>query len=266
MMGNKEIMAELFRLGELPKEWNDKIDRETIDGEVREILESDKDILSRYKPSLMARQIEEKGQAERSKGRRKNLNYALAGLSAAAAMLVLGLILPGVIPGSGTSDISEITRPKGFSETVLTVYRNTGADTEVLDESTVARERDLVQLGYSVPVDMPYGIILSVDGRGVVTRHLAPEGESALALSPGGEHLLDFSYELDDAPRFETFYLLVSDKPFPVDPVIDIISREARSEGDVLNIPDILRRSSLDLNGTGKMLQYAVSIPKEEIE
>ena len=264
MKDNKKIITELFRLGELPEGWEDKVDRETIDDDVSELLSSDRDILERYRPSRMAAEIGEKVRSNRA-GRKKNrVRTVVAYTAAAAAMLVMGLILPGIMTESTGFDPAGTTRIKGKAEAGLTLYRNTGLSTEVLDENSTAREGDLIQLGYSVSAEMPYGIILSIDGRGIVTRHLAPEGQLAEKLVPGGEHLLDFAYELDDAPLFETFYLLVSDRPFPVDPVLDMLSREARGEGNIIDIPEIIGKSSLDSRGIGKMVQFAVSIPKED--
>ncbi|MDC7220263.1 MAG: hypothetical protein PQJ59_10000 [Spirochaetales bacterium] len=260
---NKKIEAELYRLGELPKDWEEKINKETIDDEVGEILASDKDILNRYKPSDMARIIEEKAGKEKS-GSERIIRHPMAYVSAVAAVLVMALILPGLITKSNSYDPSDLIRYKGELETVLTLYRQKGAATEVLTEETPAVEGDLIQMAYSVSSEMPYGIVFSIDGRGIVTRHLAPEGEEASLLQPGGERLLDFAYELDDAPRFETFYLLVADVPFPVDPVIDLLSREARENGEVLNVPEIIKQSPADTGKIGKMLQYALTVPKED--
>ncbi len=40
-----------------------------------------------------------------------------------------------------------------------------------------------------------------------------------MSLEAGGTVLLDFSYELDDAPRWERFYLITGDEPFDLEPV-----------------------------------------------
>ncbi len=260
-MDNKKIMTELYRLGELPKGWEKKIDADSIDREVGEILQSDQEILAAYRPSAMAREIGEKLRGAKAERTVKRAHLTLATVGAAAAMVVFGLFLPGLLPSTGEEDL---TRMKGKTEAGLTLYRNSGMATEVLDGSSPAREGDLIQLGYRIDPKTPYGIILSVDGRGLVTRHLAPEGGLAEKLLPGGDHLLDFAYELDDAPRFETFYLLLSDRTFPVDPVVDLLSREARSLDRILDIPEIIKSSSLNAGGIGKLNQYAVSIDKEE--
>ena len=75
---------------------------------------------------------------------------------------------------------------------------------------TLARSGDLVQIAYRSD-GLAYGAIFSVDGRGAVTRHLPAAGEQAVPLAK--RDTLDFAYELDDAPRWERFYLVASDRP-----------------------------------------------------
>jgi hypothetical protein len=64
-------------------------------------------------------------------------------------------------------------------------------------------------------------VILSVDGRGVVTQHLPRDGTQAARLAAESQVLLDFAYELDDAPRWERFYFVAGPAPFDATPVIE---------------------------------------------
>jgi hypothetical protein len=267
-MKNKKILVERYRLGELPRSWKKRLNRDTLDSEVKEIAESDQEILTQYNPSLMAEKIEARRKESHKKQpeavvisrKRSFLSYGMA----AAAILVLALILPGVLRESSNYGPEEMTRIKGNDESVLKVYRKSGDRTETLTNDSLVREGDLIQLGFRVSQDFSYAVIISLDGRGVVTRHLAPEGKVSEKQVPGSEHLLPFSYELDDAPFYETFYLIQSDKPFPVDPLIDLLAKEARRSERVLNIPDIVQKSKLDAHGWGEISQYAVSLKKEE--
>jgi hypothetical protein len=84
----------------------------------------------------------------------------------------------------------------------LEVWRQTAGSPERLADGDGAAEGDVVQLVYRLQ-GHGEGAILSVDGRGVVTEHLAPG-----PLSPG-RVALDHAFELDDAPGFERFYLVV---------------------------------------------------------
>ncbi|MDE2832664.1 MAG: hypothetical protein OXN20_21310, partial [Gemmatimonadota bacterium] len=66
------------------------------------------------------------------------------------------------------------------------------------------------------------GVIVSVDGRGTVTRHLPASGTSAVRLIQGDPVPLDYSYELDDAPKWERFYFLTADASFDVRDVVQV--------------------------------------------
>lgn len=186
-------------------------------------------------------------------------------MTAAAAALVLAFLLPLAWTGEeGVPGTEDITRVKGSSAGELKIFRQRGAATELLEDRSYASEGDLVQMGYRLPRGMDYALIVSIDGRGIVTRHLAPAGQVTPRAEESGFTLLGFSYQLDDAPEFETFYLVASDQPFPVDPVVDILSREARGREEELDIPRLIRSSDLDSEGIGKLKQVAVTIRKEE--
>jgi len=137
--------------------------------------------------------------------------WALPLAAAAAALVVLGL---PVLAPEGASGPERI---KGTGAPLLTVYRQGPSGAEKLGAGALVRPGDVLQAAYAVtgPVQ---GAVLSVDGDGNVTVHLAREGRS-VALAPGGEHYLDFSYELDRAPRFEVFFLVTSARPFDLEPV-----------------------------------------------
>lgn len=133
-------------------------------------------------------------------------------LVAAAALLVLTLPLtPALGPSTG------LERMKGSSDAVLTVYRQGASGTEKLVPGAVVRPGDILQAAYRVP-QTAQGALLSVDGSRNVTIHLAQNGRST-ALTGGQEHPLEFSYELDRAPRFEVFILFVSAQPFDLEPL-----------------------------------------------
>jgi hypothetical protein len=54
-------------------------------------------------------------------------------------------------------------------------------------------------------------VVLSIDGRGAVTWHLPPEYPGPAArLGSGVETTLPWSFELDDAPGFERFVMIVA--------------------------------------------------------
>jgi hypothetical protein len=133
-----------------------------------------------------------------------------------ASVLVLAVVVgrPLLGPGGESTD-----RIKGLEPTLL-LFRKTPQGSEMLQDGAVARPGDLIRIGYRA-AGHAWGVILSVDGRGVVTQHLPRDGGQAARLSAESQVLLDFAYELDDAPRWERFYFVAGPAPFDATPVIE---------------------------------------------
>jgi hypothetical protein len=100
-----------------------------------------------------------------------------------------------------------------------------------------------------VAAHAPYGIILSIDGRGGATLHYPPEKGSMTNLTQNKRVLLPNAIELDDAPGFERFFFLTSDSP--IDPA-DIMERAKSMAADPenarvakLKLPEGIEQSSL---------------------
>jgi len=112
------------------------------------------------------------------------------------------------------------TRVKG-SKTGLEIWRKTTEQTEQLSNNSEAKAGDLLQIRYSTLE--PYGTLLSLDGNGVLTIHLAGKNGKAASLEAGKIVSLENAYELDNAPKFETFYLITAGKEFELAPVVEKI-------------------------------------------
>jgi hypothetical protein len=91
---------------------------------------------------------------------------------------------------------------------------------EPLARGDKVTQGDVVQLAYNA-MGATHGVIFSIDGRGTVTLHFPSERTGSTALKAKGANALDFSYELDDAPRFERFFFVTSDKPVDVGTVLE---------------------------------------------
>ncbi len=149
----------------------------------------------------------------RSRPRR---TFLLAAPLAAAAAAAVVLLLPR----------SEEILLKG-TKPHLVVHRRAGdADAEALARGARARAGDVLQLSV-VSAGRPYGVVVSVDGRGAVTLHGPGDGPVAAALPAGGAVPLDHAYRLDDAPAFERFFLVTGATPFATGPVLDAVRRLA---------------------------------------
>jgi hypothetical protein len=90
-------------------------------------------------------------------------------------------------------------------------------------------------------------VVFSVDGRGSVVLHYPSNASDSTALSPGGAHALPFSYELDDAPGFERFFLVWSDNPIPVDAVLAAAKNLGTNRKTRLVLPNGLDAAELML-------------------
>lgn len=131
------------------------------------------------------------------------------------------------VPAPGTEAGPDSTRLKGLRPQLL-LFRKVGAATEPLPAGARAREGDVVQLAYQA-AGQRYGVIVSVDGRGVVTEHLPRNERRAAALRAGGVVPLASAYRLDDAPRFEAFYFVTANEPFATAGVAEAARQAAKA-------------------------------------
>ena len=102
---------------------------------------------------------------------------------------------------------------------------------------------DLLPVGY-VAAGAGYGVIVSVDGAGVVTRHLPVAATTAAPLQRGGRVSLGHAYELDDAPSHERFFLVVSSTTFEVDVVLRAARALGTAKSGALQLPEGLEQTS----------------------
>ena len=242
-----DLMLEQYRLNELPRDDAERLQRRlATDEDLRTRLEalerSDRDIEARYPPGWLAQGVRERMAAQIP--RRSDRRYVLAGAFAAGA-----LAIAVAIPWNSVVPSAEGDRVKGLVP-ALTVYRRTPAGSETLADGAPARTGDLIRLGY-VSAGREYGAILSIDGRGVVTQHLPPNGTRAATLRAGGTVLLDEAYELDDAPAWERFYFVTAGHAFEVAPILEAARRAAaldpRSPPKTLPIADNLEQVTFSL-------------------
>lgn len=111
-------------------------------------------------------------------------------------------------------DVDNGTRIKGMTAG-LEVWKKMGDSAVQMVNLGEAREGDEIQLRYRVPQKC-FGMLFSMDGNGTVTMHIG-EGNRAVELEPGKMTTLPFAYKLDNAPKFEKFFLLTSGEMFEFD-------------------------------------------------
>ena len=157
------------------------------------------------------------------------VNFKLVKFAAAAvfvlAFVAVAVFMNGERPmpvmdgdGAGTevamAEVETGTRIKGM-ESRMEVWKKTEKGIAQLDNLSEAREGDEIQLRYSVP-EKCFGLLFSMDGNGSLTVHMGDDNK-AIALEPGKMVTLPFAYKLDNAPKFEKFFLLTSPNEFELD-------------------------------------------------
>ncbi len=218
-------LVERLALGELEAEAVGDVQRrlEAEDGglaRLAAVAASDREILAELPPDVMAKRITQQRQAQRTSERRRRFPWLAIGtpVAAAAAFVLVVAVRQQDAGGPEVTDTGaaeiETTRAKGTGARTpgLVLFRRRGERDEALADGSPARARDLVQVG-TVMTEAKFGVVVSIDGRGTVTRHLPAVPGAAVRLAPG-RHMLPASYELDDAPEFERFFLIFADQPF----------------------------------------------------
>jgi hypothetical protein len=195
------------------------------DGQARvaALADSNAEILSAHPPAAMAEAIRQRAvEAARreaaARPRRSSAWLLGAPLLAAAAMAVV-LVRPSPQPTEDGEGDGE--RIKGAAPS-LHVYRKLGKKVERLADGAPTRAGDELQLAY-VAGGRRFGAVVSLDGAGRITFHLPEGGGRSAALRTGGEVTLPQSYELDAAPRFERFLIVVGNAPFDTRALPDVL-------------------------------------------
>lgn len=261
-----EYYLERYALGELPEEEKDEISQlaesvPEIHDALEEIKSSNRDILALYPPfkvqaSLMTGIVE-------TPKKYFPLKLVLGISSLAAAFLIFILILPQfknkprIMPTNAEREVALVKGiPKvDLSQTQLLVYRQIQDKVEILSDGEQANTGDLLQLAY-VSAGDTYGMILSIDGRGIVTLHLPERQGRSTKLESGKQCLLPNAIELDDAPEFERFFFVTSNSPIDVGGVLQEAQELARNPADVpqqnIDLPESFNQYSvLILKGEG---------------
>ncbi|MBN2737277.1 MAG: hypothetical protein JXR70_09875 [Spirochaetales bacterium] len=218
------LKLEQHVLGELPaKESRDielKIGSDkSLAREYEDILASNKAILEAYPIESMVRAIEDRLDRERvidknslAFGRIVKKSVPFVGALAVAAM---GLFVIGPVYFSKAPVLNhdnQVVYAKG-AESRLLLYLKEDGETRLVSDGEKLKQGDRLRMAY-FSGEAPYGVLLSIDGRGAVTLHFPDNANQLPLITTGEESLLDFSYELDDAPFFEKFYFITSANSF----------------------------------------------------
>jgi len=244
-------VLELFVLGELDARRAVEL-AERLRGDaalaarVEELRASDREILGQHPAAQVAAEVRRRSaesvalRVRAAPPRRTGPRRPLLFLAAPALAGALGLAL-WVRPWNGEDGAEE--RVKGARPQLLVLaVRQAGA--ERLADGAPVVPGEAIQLAYA-PAGMPYGAIVSVDGRGVVTLHWPEDARQPARLQAQSQVVLPHAFQLDDAPGFERFTLVAAREPVDVARVLRAAG--AAQPGQRLDLPATWVQVSLQL-------------------
>ncbi|MCP3103355.1 ActD protein [Myxococcus sp. K15C18031901] len=259
-------LLERIALGELPPESlvaaRARLEQEP-DGRARlaRLEEDSQRTLSRHSAEAVASEVRRREHLARVRGdaarpsERPDWQGLALGMPVVASLVLLFLSAPrdSVEPPLLSPARVELLETPGIKgDARLLVYRQGMGlgDPELLMDHAQAHAGDLLQLSY-VSGGKTHGVVVSVDGRGAVTLHFPTTLVGSTALKPGRAVSLAHSYELDDAPDFERFFLVTSQGPLDAGAVLEAARLLARQPVEAgthpLPLPDTLAQTSFTL-------------------
>jgi hypothetical protein len=216
---------ERLALGELDeataRELERRVGREEISNEMQRLQASSEAILARLPAHRVAAAV-----AARTLPSSRRWLMALVPLAATVGLWS--------VRAEPRRPVAETVTIKG--STRLVAYRAIAGGALRLDDAAPAHAHDLIQLAYAA--DGGFGAIVSIDGRGVVTRHLPLHGDGCGAAPLAtGEGRVPRAFELDDAPGFERFFLITGRRPFALAEVLAAADALARTPAGARFLP-----------------------------
>jgi len=239
-------MLERYRLGELLPEDRKALEEAfMMDDKIRSRLivldESNRELRKRYPVEFLDLE-NSRPPKMRFSGRWKGLPAKLPKQGKITAAILLCFALPFVfylrvqnqaetrgIPALAHESSADRAKGAVLSHAELSVFLK-GESEIPLGDQAVLGEGNTVQLAYTAPFGECYGVIFSIDGRSEVTMHYPYRtGQSPLLVS-GKRTFLSEAYTLDDAPFYEVFIMVVSEKPLNVETVLQEAQSIAKTE------------------------------------
>lgn len=226
---------ERYLLGELPpkemlilqKQINDNLHLQL---QLETLQKSNADFLNENDPKQSARRILALSGAKKEFAKQKEfeaettikswwgtvLSMPMQRVSAVFLALFAAVIV-WQISHQSALPVNEI-RTKGLNARIE-LWQKEGDSVALILDSAQLKKDDLVQIRIH-PASRCFAAVVSIDGRGNWTTHLPATGPLATYVEPGKNEFLPFSYQLDDAPNYEVFWLISAEAPFHVDSLI----------------------------------------------
>lgn len=242
-----DLLVEKLHFGELSPDEAKRV-RARLEAEdgglarLAALVESDRELGARLplRPTAATRSTDEIAMGGHQ---RPGLRVSATRRWLAPALAFGALVLAFAIawPLVDTPDARDPLRAKGGSQ--LIIYRLAARGPELLNHGALAQEGDRLQLSARL-AEEAHLAILSVDGLGVVTVHQPPTDSKVHELQ------VPSSFVLDEAPRFERFFLFVSPAPIAVEPLVRALERLSAPGGSelMLEVPPAVLFQELRLD------------------
>lgn len=228
-------LVERAALDEVAPESRDRIERADA-GELATRIAALRDDnaaeLAAYPAAPAVAQIDARVAAAKKRRRQRHIGLLAAAVGAAAALVLFVSIdnTPARAP-----EQEDGIRVKGNPR--LLAFRQADGKVEQLEPDTLVNPGDLIQLRYNGG-GRAHGVIASIDGAGVVTLHF-PAAENAPTALATRTTALPNSYALDDAPRFERFFIITADTPISVGDTLASLRQLAQRDDSADAVPDL---------------------------
>lgn len=238
----QDWMLERYRLNELAPAERAEVDRAlAADPQVRarlDALEADsQETLIRFTPRAVATEVQRRSSAPRPERRAFFPVPALA----LAAVVLLGVVTVVLTRRPPVDDILV----KGAGPT-LRVFRQTAAEPQRLFDGAKVRAHERVQVSFDLAGQRSL-VVVSIDGAGGATLHFPTDGSS---VAPAGFKALPESFELDEAPGYERFFLVTANQPLDAAEILQkaqALARQPDARTAPLPLPESLTQRSLML-------------------
>lgn len=223
-----DLYLEQFVFNELSQSKRDEIaellkDDKTLAKRIENIRVSNTKFNEKNTLSLSISRIEIKEQESKIKQTPQLAQWQYASISS-----VFLIILLFTIPQENDISIKHINntinesndtiRLKGITPE-LHIFRKTIDNIELISSQQDVKENDILQIRYQ-GAGYQYGIIFSIDGAGELTLHYPNSASDNTDIEPQGDIALPFAYQLNNAPEFERFFLVTSNKKLNIQDII----------------------------------------------
>ena len=232
-------LVERAALDEVAPESRDRLeraDRDELATRIAALRDDNAAELAAYPAGPAVAQIDARVAAAKKRRRQRHIGLLAAAVGAAAALVLFVSIdsKPAAAP-----EQEDGIRVKGNPR--LLAFRlvdgKPGTKIEQLEPDALVNEGDLIQLRYNGG-GRAHGVIASIDGAGVVTLHFPAAENAPTALAPRTTALPN-SYALDDAPRFERFFIITADTPISVSDTLASLRQLAQRDDSADAVPDL---------------------------